>query len=98
MCANKKAYKSTGTLIVRILYITIMLATASAWKNSVNATIEGIGMLIRPRALKSQNSIEKIQLRMMVDTFNGKLSATIISCYSPTNGSKETDFITFYNE
>ena len=38
--------------------------TASAWKNSVNATIEGVGMLIGPRALKSQNSIEKIQPRM----------------------------------
>ena len=41
------------------------LATASAWKNSVNATIGGIGMLIGPGALKSLNSIEKIQHRMM---------------------------------
>ena len=29
-----------------------MLATASAWKNSVNATIGGVGILIGPRALK----------------------------------------------
>ena len=29
------------------------LANASAWKNSVNATIGGVGMLIGPRALKS---------------------------------------------
>ena len=35
------------------------LATTSAWKNSINATIEGIGILIGPRALKSLNSIEK---------------------------------------
>ena len=75
-----------------------MLATASAWKNSVNATIEGVGMLIGPRALKSLNSIEKIQPRMMVATFNGNPSATIISCYSPTNVTEETDLITFYNE
>ena len=34
---------------------------------------------------------------MMVATFNGKPSATIISCYSPTNVSEETD-IAFYNE
>ena len=27
-------------------------ATVSAWKNSVNATVGGIGMLIGPRALK----------------------------------------------
>ena len=75
-----------------------MLATASAWKNSVNATIGGVGMLIGSRALKSQNSTEKIQPRMMVATFNGNPSATIISCYSPTNVSEETELITFYDE
>ena len=46
------------------------LATASAWKNSVNATVGGVSMLIEPQALKSLNSIEKIQPRMMVATFN----------------------------
>ena len=50
-----------------------MLATASAWKNSVNATIGGVGMLIGPQALKSLNSIEKMHPRMMVATFNGNL-------------------------
>ena len=74
------------------------LVSASAWKNSVNATIGGVGMLIRPQALKSLNSIEKIQLRMMVATFNGNPVATIISCLSPTNTSEETDLIAFYNE
>ena len=47
------------------------LAPASAWKNSVNATIRGVGILIGPQALKSLNSIEKIQPRMMLATFNG---------------------------
>ena len=72
--------------------------SASAWKNSVSAAIEGVGMLIGPRALKSLNSIKKIQPRMMVATFNGNSSATIISSYSPINISEETDLITFYNE
>ena len=54
-------------------------------------------MLIGPRALKSRNSIEKIQPRMMVATFNGNPSTTI-SCYSPTNFSEETVLIAFYNE
>ena len=67
-------------------------------KNSVNATIGGVGMLIGPRALKSLNSIEKIQLRMMVATFYGNPSATIISSYSPTNVSEKTDLIAFFNE
>ena len=75
-----------------------MLATASIWKNSVNAMIGGVGMLIGPQALKSLNSIEKIQPRMIVATLNENPSATIISCYSPTNVSEETDLIAFYNE
>ena len=37
-----------------------------------------------------ENSIEKIQPRMMVATFNGNPSAAIISCYSSTNVNKET--------
>ena len=60
--------------------------------------IGGVGMLKRPQALKSLNSIDKTLLRMMVATFNGDLSATITSCYSLTNDSEETDFIVFYNE
>ena len=60
--------------------------------------IGGVGILIRPRALKSLNSIEKIQPRMMVATFNGNPSATIIFCYSPTNVSEETELIAFYDE
>ena len=71
------------------------LATASAWKNSVNATVGGLGMFIGPRALKSLNSIQEIQPRMMVATFNGNPNATIISCYIPTNVREETDLITF---
>ena len=67
------------------------LATVSAWKNSVNVTVGRVGILIRQRALKSLNSIERIQPRMMVGTFNGNPSATIISCYSPTNVSEETE-------
>ena len=72
--------------------------TVSVWKNSVNATVGGVGLLIGPRALKTLNSIEKIQPRMMAATFNGNPRATIISCYSPTNVSEETELVTFYNE
>ena len=75
-----------------------MLVTVSAWKNSVNASVGGLGMLIGPRALKTLNSIERIQPRMMAATFNGNPKATIISCYSPTNVSEENKIVTFYEE
>ena len=55
-------------------------------------------MLIGPRALKTLNSIERIQPKMMAATFNGNFRATIISCYSLTNVSEETELVTFYNE
>ena len=35
---------------------------------------------------------------MMVTTFNGNPSATILSCYSPTNVSEETELIAFHDE
>ena len=53
------------------------LATLSAWKSSVNAAVGGVAMLIGPRALKTLNSTEKIQPRMLAATFNGNLRATI---------------------
>ena len=76
------------------------LATVSARKNSVNATVGGIEMLIGPRALKTLNSIERIQPRMMAATFNGNPRATIISCYNHLllNVSEEPELVTFYEE
>ena len=67
-------------------------------EKTVNATVGGVGLLIGPRALKTLNNIEKIQPRMMAATFNGNPRATIISCYSPTNVSEETELVTFYDE
>ena len=60
------------------------LVSASAWKNSVNDKIGGVGMLIGPRVRRSLNSIVKIQPRMILSIFNDNPSAIIISCYSPT--------------
>ena len=54
--------------------------------------------IIGPRALKSLNSIERIQPRMMVATFYANPRATIISCHSPTNVSEETELVAFYDE
>ena len=67
-------------------------------ENSVNIVIGGIGVLLSPHVLKSLNSIEKIQPRMMVAKLNGKPRVTIIFCFSPSNVSDETDLISFYNE
>ena len=70
----------------------------SAWKSSINAAIGGIGMLLSPHTLKSLNSSETIQPRIMVAMFNSNPGITIIFCYSPTNTSDKIDLDTFYNE
>ena len=91
-------------LLLQYIYISINLFYVprvfllSALQHYHYFAIGGVGLLIEPRALKSLNSIEKIQRRMMVATFNGNPSATIISCYSLINVSEETDLIAFYNE
>ena len=72
-------------------------APVSAWKNSVNATVGGVGMLIGPRALKTLSTIERIEPRMMAAIFNGNPRATI-SCNNPTNVSEETELVAFYDE
>ena len=72
------------------------MVSASAWKNYVNAMMGGVGILKRPRALKPQNNTEEIQPRMMVTTFNGNPSSSIIS-YRSINVSDETDLIAFFN-
>ena len=72
--------------------------SASAWKNTNNSTIGGVGMLLSPTALKSLNNIEKIQPRLIIATFNGNPATYIISCYSPTNISEEEEVSLFYQE
>ena len=91
ICIQERMYTHSNDIKYHDTGNRWTLATASVWKNSINATIGSVGMLLRPRALKSLNSIEKIQPRMMVATFNVNPSSTIISCYSPTNVGEETD-------
>ena len=98
ICIQEHRYSATENIKYHEAGNAWTLATVSAWKYSANATARGVGMLIGPRALKTRNSIERIQPRMMAATFNGNSKETIISCYSPTNVSEETVLVTFYEE
>ena len=73
------------------------LVTSSAWRNSSNAAVGGVGILLSPRAQKALNNIETITPRIMITSFNGNPKATVISCYSYTNvHDDEEDVKTFY--
>ena len=98
ICLQEHRYTHTEDITYHETGNGWTLATVSAWKKSVNATVGGVGILIGPRALKTLNSIERIQPRMSAATFNSNPRATIISCYRPTNVIEETELVAFYDE
>ena len=69
-----------------------MLITSSAEKSSTNVTIRGVGILLSPHAYGTLLKIETVSARIMVATFNGNPKTTVISCYSPTNCSDESEY------
>ena len=74
------------------------MISASAWKNSVNATIGGVGILLSPKAKNCLNNIEMISKRIVIATFQSNPKLTVISCYSPTNVSILEDVEYFYSQ
>ena len=74
------------------------MITCSAWKNSINASIGGVGFLISPSALKACIKIHKHSNRIIEITLNGSPATTIFSCYSPHNEYTEEDVTQFYYE
>ena len=73
-----------------------VLVTSSAWKNSVNASNGGVGLLLSPRANKSLKNIEKITPRIITATFHGNPALSVVCCYSPTNCSDPKTAEDFY--
>ena len=72
------------------------LIMASATKNSVNATVGGVGFLVSPKAQKSLLSVEKINSRIILLHLNGSPNITVICVYAPTNTSEASDKASFY--
>lgn len=68
------------------------------WKISIGATIGGVDVPFSTLALKSINSIQEIEPRIITANFMGNLTTTIVkfSCYSPTNSSDEDNTLQFY--
>ena len=74
-----------------------IFAPSSAWKNSIVAFIGVVRMFLGPCDLKSLNSIEGTQPRIMAASFNGNPRTTVVSCYTPTNYSDKSAIATFYD-
>ena len=57
------------------------LVTAYCSKNTSNASVGGVGLLLSPRAMENLSSIEVISPRVVIAEFEGNPKTTIISCY-----------------
>ena len=75
-----------------------VLITSSAQKAANNSIIRGVGILLSSKAHKALNSVEAINPRILIATFNGNPAVTVISCYSPTNVSPVEEREEFYIE
>ena len=72
------------------------LITASCTKNSSNASIGGVGLLLSPRAMENLAKVEMITPQVVIADFNGNPKTTVISCHSPHNSSSDDDIENFY--
>lgn len=73
------------------------LVTSSCSKNSSNSSVGGVGLLLSSKAMENLSNIEKISSRVIIADFEGNPKTTVISCYSPHNGSSDEDIDSFYS-
>ena len=75
-----------------------IMLTCSVLRNSINASNGVIGMLVNQSKYNKIYSVEVITPLIMVIRFRGNPQTTVISCYSPTNVSIETDAERLYSD
>ena len=75
-----------------------LLITTSATRNTLNAVIGGVGILLNPHAKMALESIETISDRTLMATFNGNPKCTVILTYSPVNVTSEDATKEYYSE
>ena len=73
-----------------------LLITSSATRNTMNAAIGGVELLLNSHAKLALESIETISERTMIATFNGYPKYTVISTYNPTNVTSEGTIQKYY--
>ena len=72
------------------------LITSSGTKNSVNATVGGIGLLLSPKAINNLVNVESISSRIMIAEFSSNPILTVVCVYSPHNSAPEEEVEEFY--
>ena len=74
------------------------MVTTSAWRNDQDAAIGGIGIMLNKRSMSSLSETISHTDRILISTFQGNPSTTIIVINSPTNSSEDNVIDKFYEE
>ena len=68
-----------------------VLITSSAWRNSRNAAVGGVGIMV---SLKAESTLAEVKMhspRILVAAFSGNPSVTIIVNYAPVEGDEHAE-------
>ena len=75
-----------------------ILITSSCWKNSINASVGGIGFLLSSKVKENLVKTEPITPRIFLLEFSGNPKLTVLCVYSPHNESPEHEVDQFYSD
>ena len=74
------------------------LITSSGWRNQVQASQGGVGLLLGTKARKALLKVKNISNRIMAAEFDGNPKTTVIVVYAPTNCADEEVVEAFYDD
>ena len=75
-----------------------VLFTSTASRNSIGASIHGVGIAINTKLLPILKSVNKHDNRIVSATFKGNPKTTVVACYSPHNAVDESVVTEFYQK
>ena len=74
------------------------IITTSAWRNDCGAATGGVGFALTDKAYKAITDIKSISQRILSITFDGNPKLTIITVYSPTEGTNTEAAENFHDD
>ena len=75
-----------------------VLFTSTASRNSVGASIHGVGIAENAKLLAILESVVKHDNRIVSATFKGNPKTTVVACYSPHNAIDDSIVSDFYQK
>ena len=88
---HKIVHKEGESKIKTDIFHGHTIITTSAWRNSRNAAVGGVGVILDKYAANSLATIESFNNRIMIIHLTGNPVTTIIIQYTPTEGSSECE-------